>query len=100
MGHLFAVMIVFLLGLMDLIAAGSFLFVQWGWFGTPFYIFIISYLGIKAIAFRGDIASILDGFCAGFLILMLIGLRTDIVWIPIVYLLQKSLFSLKDLVLG
>ncbi len=90
-------MILLFLGIMDFLSASSFIFIQLGWFQSTFYWFIIGYLGIKAIAFRSDIASLIDGFCAVFLVLMLLGLRSKLVWIPILYLFQKSLFSFKSL---
>lgn len=91
-------MLVLILGVLDLICAIGFLLLHFNvGLGIMFFIGIISYLGLKAIIFRGDFASIIDGACAIFMITMLIGLRTHFVWLAIFYLAQKGFFSLKDM---
>ncbi len=58
----------------------------------------LSYLVFKGLYFWGDLASMIDLGIACFFLLMFFGFRSEIIlWVSALYLLQKSVFSLRTL---
>jgi hypothetical protein len=58
----------------------------------------LSYLVFKGFYFWGDMASMIDLCIAILFFLMLFGFRSELLlWVSALYLLQKSVFSLKAL---
>ena len=85
-------MIVILLGILDLIVAISLFGLQFGWFSVLAIPSII-YLLVKGIVFIKDPFSIIDIIIAVYIILLLIGIKTFITYIFILYLLYKFFFA-------
>jgi len=86
-------MVVFILGLLDILAACSFLFLKFG-FMESFAVFFMFFLIIKGVLFIKNIVSILDIVCGVFLILAYFDVFNIVSWICFVWLLQKGVFSL------
>jgi len=86
-------MIVKILGLMDLLTAIVAVFVTIGFLPAALLKFFIFYLLIKGIIFIKSISSIGDLFCAAYLIAMLFGFKSFIVYIVALFLFQKAVFS-------
>lgn len=86
-------MIVKLLGLMDLLTAIAAVFVQIGFFPPVILKFFMFYLIIKGVIFIKSFSSIADLLCAGYLIAMMFGVKTFLVYIVALYLFQKAVFS-------
>ena len=85
-------MIVILLGILDLLVAISLFGLQLGWFSVLAIPSII-YLLVKGIVFIKDPFSIIDIIIAVYIILLLIGIKTFITYIFILYLLYKFFFA-------
>tara|TARA_Y100000034_G_C6909095_1_gene422962 strand:+ start:105 stop:371 length:267 start_codon:yes stop_codon:yes gene_type:complete len=86
-------MIIKLFGVMDLLAAILLIFLKYAIGQNIAYIFII-YLIVKGLLFFGDFNSIMDIICGIFMFLAVQRSFTIITWILVVFLLQKSFFSL------
>lgn len=86
-------MIVKLFGIMDLVAAAVFILVQWG-FGANFALFVALYLILKSLLFLPDFASVIDLIAGIYLILVIYNIHDIFSTIFIIWLLQKSFFSL------
>ena len=87
-------MIVKLMGLLDLATTIAILLLHYNIIEAGSMMFFIVYLSIKTIGFWGDFASKLDGLCVAYIILMILGLKSFFVFIIVIYLGQKALFSL------
>lgn len=87
-------MIVKLMGFLDLMTAVMFLLLHYNIVRPAACIYFLFYLVVKAVAFWGDFASILDGLSAVYMVLMFLGLRYAITFVVVIYLGQKALFSL------
>lgn len=85
-------MIVILLGILDLLVAISLFGLQMDWFNFLAIPSII-YLFIKGVIFIKDPFSIIDIIIAVYIILLLIGIKTFITYIFILYLLYKFFFA-------
>ncbi|MBT5023395.1 hypothetical protein HOK51_10905 [Candidatus Woesearchaeota archaeon] len=53
-----------------------------------------AYLIIKGYLFLPDVNSVLDILCGVYMFIMLFGITTPLTWIVVIYVGQKSLFSL------
>ena len=87
-------MIVKILGTADIIITAILILLHYDLIGWRIGLTAASYLIIKAIVFKGNITSIIDGVCGVYIIIMCFGLSTIISWIIAIYLLQKAVFSL------
>ncbi|MEA3430725.1 MAG: hypothetical protein U9R08_05610 [Nanoarchaeota archaeon] len=87
-------MIVKFMGILDIIAAIVMILLHYS-IGTWRLTFLFAlYLFLKAIAFRGDMHSFLDGVIGVYMIFLLFGLHSVLTFVAAIYLLQKAVFSL------
>lgn len=86
-------MIMFLLGIVDLLAALSFLLYKWDILFFP--LFFAIYLIVKGLLFLNSITSIIDIIVGiTFIVTMSIGYFGIISWLCIFWLVQKGIVSL------
>ncbi len=90
------IMIIKLLGFFDLCTALVIFLIQHEFYaGWKFPIVCLMYMGIKAYAYKGDFASLLDGLVGVYFIFLIFNLSSIIIsYIAIIYLAQKGLMSL------
>lgn len=86
-------MVVIILGLVDLLAAASFLFLKYG-FLENWAVFFMFFLIVKGLVFIKSFVSVFDVVCGVFLIMAYFGIYNVMTWICFVWLLQKGIFSL------
>jgi hypothetical protein len=82
-----------ILGVVDLLAAASFLFLKFG-FLEHLAVFFMFFLIVKGLIFIKSFASIVDIICGVFLIMAYFGIYNIITWICFAWLLQKGFISL------
>ncbi len=82
-----------LLGALDLIAVVFFILAQWG-VGLSVAPFFAFYIIIKSLLFFGNWASFVDLLSGGYMLLVIYGVHSAFSLIFILWLLQKSFFSL------
>ncbi|MFP4111969.1 MAG: hypothetical protein ACLFUO_03145 [Candidatus Woesearchaeota archaeon] len=87
-------MIIKLFGLMDLATATVFLLVHFNILVPSASLPFLIYLGIKIVGFWGDINAYIEIACIIYMFLMLLGLRSVVVFAVAIYFLQKSVLSL------
>ncbi len=87
-------MVVKLLGIGDLLAAVVVVMMHYDLVGWRIGLLFAAYLLIKGFMFKGDFSSILDMVCGAYIIIMMFGLTTIVDWIVVLYLFQKSVFSI------
>jgi len=87
-------MVVRLLGLLDLVAAVSLIFLISGR-GEIFALIFALYLLIKSLFFLPDFSSFLDLFSGFYISLLVLGISFGLLgWLFVVWLAQKGIFSL------
>ncbi len=82
-----------LLGFLDLVAAVFFILAQWG-IGLSVAPFLAFYVIAKSLLFFGDWASFIDLFAGVYMLLVIYDIHSAFSLIFILWLLQKSIFSL------
>lgn len=87
-------MLVKLLGIADFIIIIIIALLHYDLLGWRIGLTAATYLIMKAVIFKGNITSILDGLCGIYIILLSFGVHSIITWIIAIYLLQKSAFSI------
>jgi len=87
-------MILKLLGLMDLLSIAILLLFKYGIVSQIFLIAAVIYLMAKGVMFFRNIVSLLDFAVAVIFILALFQIYNVLTWIALVWVLQKSVFSL------
>lgn len=80
-------------GLMDFIAAASFILAQWG-IGSNFVLIIGIYVILKSLIFLPNFTSAIDLIGGIYLLLIIYGVHDVLSVIFILWFLQKSFFSL------
>ncbi|HII29956.1 hypothetical protein COT48_02570 [Candidatus Woesearchaeota archaeon CG08_land_8_20_14_0_20_47_9] len=83
-----------LMGLMDLFATIVMLLIHYNVLGWRLPLSLGMYLIFKGIGFWGDFASMVDLAAGIYMIAMIFGLRTFLVFVFVGFLFQKTLFSL------
>ena len=89
-------MILKLLGLIDLLAAVIAIFVHIGYLPGNFLYFFIFYLIIKGMIFIKSFSSIGDLLCGIYLLALAFGFKSFLVYIVVIFLFQKSVFSMAS----
>jgi len=91
-------MIIKLLGLFDLLTALVIFLAEHEFYsGWRFIIVCFIYLGIKAYAYKGDVASLIDGLVGIYFIFLFFGLSNVVIsYLAIIYLAQKAVMSLAS----
>lgn len=89
-------MLIKLFGLADVASAISLVLLSWGFRGWVVSFAIVSaiYLSVKGVVFFFDFASLLDLFSAVMIVLVIAGFESVIVYIFVLWLLQKGVRSL------
>ena len=82
-----------LLGILDLIAAVFFILAQWS-IGLAVAPFLAFYIIIKSVLFLGNWASIVDLLSGIYMLLVVYDIHSAFSLIFIIWLLQKSFFSI------
>jgi len=89
-------MIIKLLGFLDLLTALVIVLIQhdfYSGFRLPFVCLI--YLAIKAYAYKGDVASFIDGVVGVYFIFLMFNLNFIVIsYLCVIYLVQKGVMSL------
>ncbi|MBR9675920.1 hypothetical protein GOV05_02835 [Candidatus Woesearchaeota archaeon] len=88
-------MLIKIFGLLDLLAATSMLLIHFNVISWHLGFGLATYLIIKSLVFRGDFASLLDLLSGVYFIMVLFGIKTLMVYVVLIYLVQKSFLSLK-----
>jgi hypothetical protein len=83
-----------LMSLIDLFSAIAVLLVHFGVFEAKIMTYLIIFLVLKTIGFWGDFASIIDGVCAAYMLLMFTGFTCFISFFVAIWLGQKAIFGL------
>jgi len=81
------------MGMLDLISALVLILIHFDIIGWKLGFVVALYLFIKAYAFKGDIASILDGVCGIYVLLVMFGLHTGFTYVVVFYFIQKAAIS-------
>ena len=84
-----------MLGVMDFLTVGAIFLLQHDVVGWRIGFTFAAYLLFKGFYFIGDISSAIDLLCGIYMIAMIIGLRTWIAYLLILYLGQKIFFSMS-----
>jgi hypothetical protein len=82
-----------LLGLLDLLTAVFFILIQWD-IGLGIASFLAGYVIVKSIIFLGDWTSWIDLLSGVYMFLVIYDVHSAFTLIFVVWLLQKSFFSL------
>ena len=82
------------MGIIDLLAAFTLILIPFGLVTWKMTVLASMYLLMKAYAFKGDFASIMDGASGIYLFLTYLGLSKFLTPIFGFYLIQKAIFSL------
>ncbi len=82
------------MGVLDVVSSGVLLLMHFDWIGWRLGFVMGMYLLIKTYAFREDLASWLDGFCAIWMFVVMLGVEFGLTFIVALYLFQKGLLSL------
>ena len=88
-------MILFVMGILDLIAGISVFLVKFGLFTSLGFVLGI-YLILKGVLFIKDVSSILDIISGIVIILLFYGCGVPFYWLFSLWLIQKGLFSLMS----
>tara|TARA_Y100000296_G_C5165092_1_gene254087 strand:+ start:931 stop:1266 length:336 start_codon:yes stop_codon:yes gene_type:complete len=90
-------MIIKLLGFLDLLTALVVFLIQHDYYnGWRFPVVCFMYLAFKAYAYKGDVASLIDGVAGIYFIFLIFGLSNIVIsYLVIIYLVQKALMSLS-----
>jgi len=84
-----------LLGVIDLLLALWIIGLHFSFFESARLTFVfVFYLVCKTLLFWGDIASLLDGICAVYLVFLGFGVSCFLTWLVFAYFVQKGIFSL------
>ena len=81
-------------GIMDLLTALAMVLGQHDIVGARLLMVFAAYISSKAFMFKGDFASLTDLLTGVYIIFMMLGLKTFIVYILAAYLVQKGIVSL------
>lgn len=84
-----------ILGMMDIITALIFIGYHYEIFSLKIAVYAMIYIITKFMIFPKDIASVIDILSSVLIIFMMFGVKTNLVWIAVLYFLQKGLMSLK-----
>ncbi|MEK6904424.1 MAG: hypothetical protein AABW87_02405 [Nanoarchaeota archaeon] len=87
-------LLVKLFGFLDFVSALHLILLKWGLLNGEIAWIVTAFLLLKSLIFIGDVVSVMDFFAVICLVLALIGFYTPFNWIFILWLLQKSFFSL------
>ncbi|MBW3002977.1 hypothetical protein KY328_05615 [Candidatus Woesearchaeota archaeon] len=85
-----------LMGLMDIIAVIVMVLLHFSIGSWRITLAFALYLIFKGFAFRGNIHSMIDTAIGIYMIFLLFGLHSILTFVPVIYLLQKALFSIMS----